>query len=90
MSVCTLTHHTALGGASGAQLVDHAGDVLHSPVHHGLHVVHVEQVEALHATLQAGDLAAGVAQAHRHPVQLHLEEFKKIYIYIIKYDIILI
>lgn len=59
-------------GAGGAELVDHSGDVLHLPVHHSLHVVHVEQVEPLQTTLQSRDLAPGVAQAGWHPIQLHL------------------
>lgn len=52
-----------LGGAGGAELVDHSGDVLHPSVHHGLNIVHVEQVERLQTTLQSRDLAPGVAQA---------------------------
>lgn len=49
--------------AGGAELVDHSSDVLHLSVHHSLHVVHVEQVEPLQATLQNRDLAPGIAQA---------------------------
>lgn len=49
--------------AGGAELVDHPSDVLHLSVHHVLHVVHVEQVDPLQATLQIRDLAPGVAQA---------------------------
>lgn len=66
--------HWACGVAGGAEFVDHAGDVFHLPVDHRLHVVHVEQVEALQTTLQDRDLAPGVAQADRHPVQLHLRK----------------
>lgn len=58
--------------AGGAEFVHHPGDVFHLPVDHSLHVVHVEQVEALQTTLQDRDLAPGVAQADGHPVQLHL------------------
>lgn len=66
--------HWASVGAGRAEFVDHSSDVLHLPVHHCLHIVHVEQVEALHLTLQCRDLAPGVAQAGRHPIQLHLGE----------------
>ena len=64
--------HRTLGGAGGAELVDHAGDVLHLAVHHGLDVVHVEQVQALQPPLQHGDLVASVTQAGRHPFQFDL------------------
>lgn len=63
-----------LGVAGGAELVHQASDVLHTSVHHGLHVVHVEQVELLQTTLQRRDLAPGVAQAGRHPIELHLRK----------------
>lgn len=66
--------HRARRVAGGAEFVHHAGDVLHLPVDHSLDIVHVEQVEALQTTLQNRDLAPGVAQADRHPVQLHLRE----------------
>lgn len=52
----------ARSGAGGAELVDHSSDVLHLPVHHSLHVVHVYQVEPLQTTLQSRDLAPGIAQ----------------------------
>lgn len=55
--------HRTRCGASGAELVDHTGDVLHLPFHHSLHVVHVEQVEPLQTTLQGRDLEPGVAEA---------------------------
>lgn len=55
--------YCTLGGAGGAEFVDHSTDVLHPPVHHSLHVVHVEQVEPLQTTLQSRDLAPCVAQA---------------------------
>ena len=64
--------HRTLGCAGGAELVDHAGDVLHPVVHHGLDVVHVEQVQALHSPLQGVDLAASDTQAGRHPFQFDL------------------
>ena len=64
--------HGACVGAGRAEFVDHSSDVLHLPVHHGLHVVHVEQVEALHLTLQRRDLVPGVTQTDRHLIQLHL------------------
>lgn len=60
-----------------AELVDHPGDVLHLPVHHGLYIVHVEQVEPLQTAVKGRDLAPGIAQAGRHPVQLHLGESKE-------------
>lgn len=63
-----------LGVAGWAELVQHPGDVLHPSVHHGLHVVHVEQVELLQTTVQGRDLAPGVAQAGWHPVELHLRK----------------
>lgn len=55
--------YCTLARAGGAKLVDHSSDVLHPSVHHSLHVVHVEQVEALQTTLHSCDLAPGVAQA---------------------------
>lgn len=64
--------HRARRVAGGAEFVHHACDVFHLPVDHSLDIVHVEQVEALQTTLQNRDLAPGVAQADRHPVQLHL------------------
>lgn len=64
--------HWTRGVAGGAELVDHSSDVLHLSVHHSLHVVRVEQVKPLQATLQNRDLAPGVAQAGGHPIQLYL------------------
>lgn len=70
--------HWTRGGARGAQLVDHSCDVLHLPVHHCLQIVYVEQVQPLQATLQSRDLAPGIAQAGRHPIQLHLGKGKEV------------
>lgn len=61
----------------GTELVDHPGDVLHLLVHHGLYIVHVEQVEPLQTAVKGRDLAPGIAQAGRHPVQLHLGAHKE-------------
>lgn len=54
--------------AGGAEFVHRAGDVFHLRLDHCLHIVNVEQVEALQTTMQGRDLAPGVAQADRHPV----------------------
>lgn len=55
--------HCTLGSARGAEFVDHSTDVLHLPIHHSLHVFHVEQVEPLETPLHGRDLAPSVAQA---------------------------
>lgn len=52
-----LTLRASLGwtfsGTAGAELVDRSGDVLHSPVHHSLHILHVKEVDSLQSTLQS-------------------------------------
>lgn len=60
--------HWACCVAGGAEFVYCAGDVFHLRLDHSLHVVHVEQVEALQTTMQDRDLAPGIAQADGHPV----------------------